>query len=343
MSLKDALPKKVSDLLLITSFAEFATMTAKGVPIDTPLLNFPDEDLARINMATGVSYPVKAERARRNPKVGLLYWPLYPGEPVVQVIGLAATRDRNIQENTLRYLAETSHVSPETPWAVRRRAIWYWARIIIEIHPKQVVWWDSAADLDKAPHRWDAPAGTVFPASDPAPAGKPAPANKWPQPDWREAARIDVGAGYPGYVSLVDEDGFPRIMPARDVQMTETGLSFDLPAGAPGRRSGPACLTYFGRDTFLGTASEADGRVRLDVARTLPILPMVGGGDSLWEPSADLKAKLMGRLTAELARRGQPMPSAPMTPPVQGASARRRAERDTKGADARMFERQGKS
>jgi hypothetical protein len=343
MTQHESLPPKVADMILHTSFAEFATLNAEGTPIDTPLLNFPDDDLSKINMATGVSYPIKADRARRNPKVGLLYTPLHPDEPVVQVIGLAAVRDSDIQDNLIRYITETVHVAPETPWELKRQAIWYWARIIIEIHPKQVVWWDSAADLDKAPHRWDAPAGTVFPPSDPAPAGTPAPANKWPQPDWREAARIDVGAGYPGYVSLVDEEGFPRIMPARDVQVTDTGLSFDLPAGAPGRRSGPACLTYFGRDTFLGQASEAGGRVRLDVARTLPILPMVGGGDSLWEPSADLKEKLMGRLTAELARRGQKMPSAPDKPPVQGASARRRAERDTKGADARMFERQSKT
>jgi hypothetical protein len=338
MSLKDALPKKVSDLLLITNFAEFATMTAKGVPIDTPLLNFPDEDLAHINMATGVSYPVKAERARRNPKVGLLYWPLYPGEPVVQVIGLAATRDRDIQQNTLRYLAETSHVSPETPWAVRRKAVWYWARIIIEIQPKEVLWWDSPEAMDQAPQRWSAPAGTVFATSDPAPESQNTAAPKWPQPDWRKAASVDAGASYPAYVSLVDDDGFPRIMRAGDVRVEDDGLSFDLPKSAPGRRSGPASLTYFGRDTFVGEVREDGGRVRLVVERTLPILPFVGEGN-IWDPSPEVKEPVMKRLEAELARRGQPLPDIPVEQPQLSIGAQRRATRDTRGADEGMFER----
>jgi len=339
MRLKGSLPDEVADLLLATSFAEFATLTAHGVPIDTPLLSFPDEDLSKIVMATGLSYPVKAERARRNPKVGLLYWPLRPGEPVVQVVGLAAVRDRDIQQNLLKYLAETVHIAPETPWAVRRQAIWYWARILIEIHPTQVLWWDGPDALDRAPGRWDAPADAAFPLSDPAPAGHPAPAPKWPAPDWRAAAKIDIEAAYPAYVSLVDDDGFPRVSPARDVRLVGDGLSFDLPAGMPGRRDGPASLTYFGRDTFVGTASADGPRVRLAVERALPILPFTGGTASPWDPTPEVKAQLMARLEAELARRGLPLPVAPEDPPVQGPGARRRAERDTKGADAAMFER----
>jgi hypothetical protein len=339
MRLNAVLPAKVAELLLVTSFAEFTTLNAKGVPIDTPLLSFPDDDLAKITMATGLSYPVKAERARRNPKVGLLYYPKEPGEPVVQVIGLAAVRDRDIQQNLLTYLAQTVHISPETPWAVRRQAIWYWARILIDIHPRQILWWDGPEALDSPPHRWDAPADSVVPASDPAPAGAASPAPPWPAPDWREAARIDVDAGYPACVSLVDEGGFPRVMHARDPRVTDEGFSLDLPAGMPGRRSGPASLTYFGRDTFVGQVSEAGGRVQLIVERTLPILPFTGGTATPWDPTPEVKAVLMGRLEAELARRGQPMPVMPDEPPAQPEGAKRRAERDTKGADAQMFER----
>jgi hypothetical protein len=339
MSLKDSLPRNVADLLQMTSFAEFATISAQGVPIDTPLLSFPDEDLSKISMATGLSYPVKAERARRNPKVGLLYYPTRPGEPVVQVTGLAATRDSDIQKNTLRYISETAHVAPETPWAVRRKAVWYWARVIIEIQPKEIVWWDNEDAMGQAPQCWEAPAGTVFAQSDPAPAGQSTPAPKWPQPDWRKAAQIDAGANFPAYVSLVDEDGFPRVMRARDVRVEAEGLSFELPAGAPGPRSGPASLTYFGRDTFVGAAADAGGgRVGLTVERTLPILPFVGEGN-IWDPPADVKATVMQRLEAELARRGQPMPDIPVDLPELSIGARRRAERDTRGADEGMFER----
>jgi hypothetical protein len=338
VSPKDALPDKVVDLIKMTSFAEFATVSAQGVPIDTPLLSFPDEDLSKINMATGVSYPIKAERARRNPKVGLLYYPTHPDEPVVQITGLAATRDSNIQENTLRYLSETAHISPETPWAVRRKAVWYWARIIIEIQPKEILWWDGVDAMEQPPQRWEAPAGTVFAQSDPAPSGQSAPAPKWPQPDWRKAAEIDAGSNFPAYVSLMDEDGFPRVARASDVRVEADGLSYHLPAGAPGRRSGPATLTYFGRDTFVGPVAEADGRVRMRVERTLPILPFVGEGN-IWDPAQDVKEVVMRRLEAELARRSQPMPSIPVEQPQLSIGAQRRAQRDTRGADEGMFER----
>jgi hypothetical protein len=339
MTLAESLPETVAEALRATPFAEFATLNAQGVPIDTPLLSFPDEDLATITMATGLAYPAKAERARRNPKVGLLYYPTAPGDPVVQVVGLAATRDRDIQANLLRYLAETIPVAPETPWAMKRQAIWYWSRILIEIRPKQILWWKSAEALDQAPERWDAPAAAAYPPSDPAPSGKATPAPHWPPPAWREAAEIDVAANYPAYLSLVDDDGFPRVMRARDVRLTDDGLSLDLPAAAPGRRTGPASLTYFGRDTFVGALSEAGGRLSLRVERTLPILPLVGEGGGAFDPAPDVKAQLMARLQAELDRRGQPLPVMPQDPPEPTSGAQRRADRDTRGADAKMFER----
>jgi hypothetical protein len=338
MTQHESLPPKVADMILHTSFAEFATLNAEGTPIDTPLLNFPDDDLSKINMATGVSYPIKADRARRNPKVGLLYTPLHPDEPVVQVIGLAAVRDSDIQDNLIRYITETVHVAPETPWALKRQAIWYWARIIIEIQPKEILWWDGPEAMNEAPQRWSAPADTVFATSDPAPDSQNTAAPKWSQPDWRKAASVDAGASYPAYVSLVDDEGFPRIMRAGDVRVEDDGLSFDLPKGAPGRRSGPASLTYFGRDTFVGTVKEDGGRVRLAVERTLPILPFVGEGN-IWDPSPEVKEPVMKRLEAELARRGQPLPVVPVEQPQLSIGAQRRATRDTRGADEGMFER----
>ena len=135
MSFKD-LPSAVIRVIERSVFAEFATVSGAGVPIDTPMLLFPDEGLTHFATATGISYPVKAARARNNPRTGLLIEGL-PGEPVVLVRAMAAVRDADLQANALRYLAETGfdNFAHDTEWAEGRTAVWYWARLIIECYP----------------------------------------------------------------------------------------------------------------------------------------------------------------------------------------------------------------
>ncbi|MDB5159680.1 MAG: hemerythrin cation binding domain protein [Mucilaginibacter sp.] len=185
------LPQPVVRLIQSVVNAEFATMTADGVPIDTPLFAFPAEDLSTIDMATGLAYPAKANRVRRNPKVGVLIEGVLPGEPTISIAGMAAVRDADIQGNALRYLAETGHYAhlEADLWPEQQKAIWYWMRIIMVIAPKQILWWDDPAALESAPHRWDAPADTEFPVSDPLPPTSPQPAPKWSQPPWTQLAQ----------------------------------------------------------------------------------------------------------------------------------------------------------
>jgi hypothetical protein len=330
MGFQDDLPERVIDLLHSANYAEFATLTAAGVPIDTPLLSFPEEDLRKIGMATGLAYPAKAERVRRNPKVGLLYEGVLPNEPaLISIAGMAATRDSDIQANVLKYVAETGMFGPPSvPWETRRKAVWYWARILIDIVPKQILWWESTADLDKPPHRWDAPAGTVYPSSDRAPSGKASAAPKWNRPSWRELAKEALSRNHAGHVSSIDADGFPRPMRTTSLDSAEDGFLLTVPRHAPGARTGPASLTFFGRETFIGSL-QATGRdeIKLVVERCLPILPLVADSSETWNPKPGTRATLLGRLNEELGRRQQQLPVVPdVLVPTRGAL--RRAARE---------------
>ena len=153
------LPLQIFRMIESGVVAEFATVSATGVPIDTPTYYFPADDMSTIDLATGLPNPAKAERARRNPKVGLLIEGR-PDEPVVVIRAHAAVRDRDIQSNAIRYLAETGYkgISHGITWEQARLAVTYWSRIIIENTPERIYWWSqprrarrAAAGLERGP------------------------------------------------------------------------------------------------------------------------------------------------------------------------------------------------
>lgn len=323
----DELPDHVRTFLRSGSIAQYATVSAAGMPIDTPVLYFPSEDLRSFNLATGLSYPAKAERARRNPRVGL-YLEGGPDEPVVSIAGMAAVRDADLQDNVNRYVAEACYTLPyDPPWELARQAVWYWTRIIVEITPVQMLWWDRPADMDGLPQRWEAPPGTSYRPSDPAPPGKVSAAAKWDMPAWRDLAgqALARGArGARGHVSVCTAAGFPLPAGLRQVELVEDGFLLDVPGGIAWPLSGPACLTFGGIETFLGRISGHGARHHLAVERTLPIFPMTQDMAQLWHPTPDTRAQLMRRLEEELLRRGQPVPTVPETRPPPSEGYRRR-------------------
>jgi hypothetical protein len=308
------LPQAVLDLMKSAITAEFATLTAAGVPIDTPAFCFASPGLSSIDFTTGLAYPAKAERARRNPKVGLLLEGR-ADEPVVCIAGMAAVRDADIQANVDRYIAETSaylHTTVgDTPWPVVRQAVWYWSRIIVQVTPRRILWWDRPAALDAEPHVWDAPAQRVYPASDAAPAGRGSAVPEWPVLPWRDLAEQKLAAGLPAHLSVVDEQGFPRPVRVRGMSLVGEGFQLELPASAATLARGAASLTFAGTATFVGQVHPAASGSFFQVDRALPILPIMANVAELWAPSPDTRAALMERLTAELARRGLPTPQVP--------------------------------
>jgi hypothetical protein len=307
-----ALPTRVVDFLEEQVVAEFATVTSAGVPIDTPTYYFPADDLSTIDLATGVAQPVKAERARRNPKVGLLFEGT-DDEPVVAMRAHAAVRDRDLQSNAIRYISETGFkgISHGITWAEARKAVNYWTRIIIENAPVRIYWWDRLADLDQPPHVWDAPAGTAYPQSDPPWPGENS-RSPWPPRPWQDVAADALKLGSKAHVCVLDEAGYPMPMVAKSCDLTDEGFRLTFGRGVPWKIQGKGNLTFAGFQGFLGEAAlEAGGSVRFRVERAMPQTPSLRDTKEVLQPAEETRRKQMERVEYEVKRRGQGVPVIP--------------------------------
>jgi hypothetical protein len=319
MGFIDDLPDNVAWLIRSGLVAEYATLTGKGVPIDTPTYYFPSADESSLDIGTGLAYPAKAERARRNPKVGMLI-ERGPEEPVVSIAGYGAVRDADMQANLDRYVAETANLLPPGGvWEAMRKSIFYWTRMYVAVSPAVIRWWPSReAAHGEAPQVWRAPEGTQFPHSDPAPPGKMSKPPEWPLKPWREIVDEPMQRGSPGHLTLCDGDGFPLPLRVRDIVATGEGFMMQVPASAPWS-DGKATLSFLGREVFVGEASRTDDGTFLKVERAMPIFPLTSPDGTVPRPDRETRALLTARMEEELARRGQPVPVVPedMLPPTR--------------------------
>jgi hypothetical protein len=318
--------------------AEFASLTRTGVPITVPVTPYVGEGGRTLDLSTGLTYPAKAERARRDPRVCLLFAdPVGAGmddPPVVLVQGLATVRDSDLQANTDRYVRVSTAKLPDTtkgqPRFVLRRMAWYFARIWIEVTPLHVFWWPGRA-LGLEPDSWHAPDGTAAPLSDPAPSGAQPPAWLRPPRSWR--AGVDAASRrLPLHdLTVVDANGFPLCLPVSRTTPVADGFEVELGPGAPVPADGPACLTMQGHPevftnqenhTFVGhlvtEASVGDGtrRARLVVDRALADWSVVGNRARSSIGFLRKGRLLRPRLETEARRRFQSVPrvSFPPTP-----------------------------
>jgi hypothetical protein len=323
ISFMQHLPGEVVSLLRTTITAQYATMSGAGVPIDTPTFYFPSADLSTLDVGTGLSYPAKAERARKNPKVGLLIEGA-DDQPVVSIAGFAAVQDSDLQANLDRYLTETifsPNISPDlNDWSqIRETMKYYLTRIIVRIQPSHVRWWPNRAAMDNAPQEWRAPADTLYPNSDPATPGKGSPAPDWGQPTWQELRATALSEQLPSHLTLVDADGHPAPIRVRQYREHAKGFSLDIPKGAPWRE-GKATLCFVGKEIFVGNVTVDGSQSILHVERALPVWPLMTESVA----SERTYGALMKRLDQELARRGQKLPIIPEQPPKPTEGARLR-------------------
>ncbi len=315
---------------------ELATLTRRGAPVTTPLTPYPARDGDRLDVSTGLTYPGKAERARRNPKVGVVFRdPVGRADAdatVVVVRGLATVRDADIQANTDRYVRVSAQKLPQAmrgvPRLVQRTLAWYFARIWITVTPLVILWWPGG-DLTGPPETWTAPLGTVAPPTDPAPIGAPPPPWKAASPDWRARARS--AAAWPGgaVLTTVDDDGFPLPVPCPAASLDAGGFALTPATGAPVATSGPACVTFHVHDAvftgqqnaaFAGGLRPAAHGVRVDVDHVIGDWSLGGGLVRRAFNVTATRRRLHPRLASEAARRSQSVPKIrfPARPQRQG-------------------------
>ncbi len=332
-SLKSALagnpagwPEELLPLFERAITVEYASLTRAGAPVTYPVTPYVGEEGTTLDVSTGLTYPAKAERARRNPKVALLYSdPLgsrLDAAPVALVQGLATVRDADLQANTDRYVRLSMAKNPAAyegqPKFLLRSVGWYYARIWIQVTPTRMLWW-PAGRLDGQPQEWRAPAGTNAPPSDPgSPGGQPAAWMEQPS-EWRQAAERAVREFPFRDLTFVGEDGFPVCLPVTEISPDPSGFRLRVARLAGAAPESRACLTFHTHDpkftaqqnrALVGRISQAE-----DDGLVFEVERLLGNWDIsenklgfMFDFMFRKGRRLRPRLKAEAARRGQPVP-----------------------------------
>jgi hypothetical protein len=210
------LPSDVQQVFDRFITTEFTTVDGRGQPITWPLTPYYKPGDSCIDVTTGLGYPKKANDARANPKVAMLFSdPTGSGieaAPQVLVQGTADVDDRDLDANRERYKREIVEKLPATqsdmpPKAFERFLGWYLTRIYIHVRPERIYVW-SDGNAAREPQLFDAHMEEVRSGHDEEPDAEHADATGGVVA-WDD--RMDeLGVRYPeAAVSLVCPDGFP--------------------------------------------------------------------------------------------------------------------------------------
>jgi hypothetical protein len=317
-------PAELNEVFERSLTVEFGSLTLSGKPVTVPVSPYVGPDRRTLDVSTALTVPAKADRARANPKVCLLYAdPIGEGMsdlPVVLVQGHAAVRDADLQRNTDRYVELSGTKFPAAvkgvPKFVLGRLAYYYARIWIEITPLRVWWWANR-ELNGEPNEWRAPSDTTSPPSDPHPVGESPPPWRPPPVDWHPVARYALDRLELRDLSTVDSDGYPVCVPVTLSALENDTLAVRFGPGAPKLLPGPACLSlhshgqiFTGQEnrTFVGRYSSDSQGDLFRIERALGDWSSPGNRLQVAKAFLGKAPKLTPRLKAQAARRGQPAP-----------------------------------
>lgn len=320
-----SLPSEVQSVFERFITTEFTTVDRRGQPVTWPVTPYYARGAACIDITTGLGYPKKANDARANPLVALLFSdPTGSGledPPMVLVQGAASVDDGDLEANRERYARESVEKLPgirplTPPPAVQRMLSWYYTRIYVHVRPERVYVWPGG-DPAEEPQLYGAHMEEVRSGHSEEPDRFHADARGGASV-WNERLR-QLGTRYPTAVlSFVSPDGFPFAIRV-PVQLDEASRWIRIggaPTGLP-LQPGLACLTaHRHAETF---SWQENFQVRGDLVfleERWVLVPrkLVGGFEIPRSKAAALRLNaakaIRFRRTAkrELARRPQPPP-----------------------------------
>jgi hypothetical protein len=245
------LPAEVQEVFDRFVTTEYTTIDQRGQPITWPVTPYYSPGDADVDVTTGLGYPKKAEDARANPKVALLFSDPTGCDlehpPQVLVQGIADVDDRDLPANRERYTRETQEKLPATrkmlpPRPIRGLFNWYFTRVYVHVRPERVYLW-SQGDATQEPELLDAHLEEVRSGHVEEPPADLAPAEGG---EWVWDERVEeLGKRYrTAVLSLVAPDGFPfsvRLPIAVDRSARCIRLAAE-PVGVP-LQPGLACVT----------------------------------------------------------------------------------------------------
>jgi hypothetical protein len=251
-----SLPPEIQDVFHRFVTTEFTTIDGRGQPISWPLTPYYSPGAPCIDVTTGLGYPKKANDARGNPKVALLFSDEtgsgLDDPPQVLVQGTADVDDRDLDANRERYARELPEKLPATakqqpPKPLQRAFSWYYTRIYLHVRPERVYVWPGS-DVTAEPKLYDAHMEEVRSGHDEEPAGRHA-GTEGGGEVWDE--RMDeLGGRYPtAALSLAAPDGFPFSVRV-PISVDREARRIRIGSGAIGMpiQPGLACVTAHAHD-----------------------------------------------------------------------------------------------
>ena len=245
------LPSEIQAVFERFVTTELTTIDGHGQPITWPVTPYYTAGGPCLDVTTGLGYPKKANDARANPLVSLLFSdPTGCGldsPPMVLVQGTADVDDRDLEANRERYARESLERLPEIrpltpPPVIQRRLSWYYTRIYIHVRPERVYAWPGG-DITAEPELYGSHMEEVRSGHSEEPerfhADPGGGAGAW-HPRLRE-----LGTEFPtGVLSFVSPDGFPFAVRV-PVRLDEAArwIRIDTEAAGVPFQPGLACLT----------------------------------------------------------------------------------------------------